>query len=155
MLAFVHMRRSAGRTIESILCNSFGLRHCPVRLPRSRGPLGVVSAAEISRIRRLFRPLASVSGHGIVPYGDLQDLMPAARYFTFLREPLERCAADFAAQVARREIPHDFEAWLASPSARNRQTRQLCGHEDAGAAIKVVDTQLGFVGLTEQLRPPW
>ncbi len=151
MLAFVHLRRTTGRTIESILSNSFGLRHCPIRLPGSRGPMAVVSAAEVTRLGRLFPPLASVSGHGIVPYGDLHQVFPQARYFTFLREPIERCAADFAAQVVRREIPNDFAAWLASPQARNRQTRQLCGAEDASAAIRMIDTCMGFVGLAEQL----
>ena len=110
----------------------------------------VVSASEIERCMRVYRKLESVSGHGIVPYVDLRERFPGIRLYTFLRDPLQRCASDYQFRVTNGGLKMSFDEWIETPVARNRQTVHLCGREDADLARAILAKEVGFVGLTER-----
>ncbi len=150
MLAFIHIRKTAGSTIESILRSSFGIRHCGARVRHARNVMPILSADELDRCRFVYPNLESVSGHSIVPYAGLRSRFPEIRFFTFLRDPLERCASDFQFRVANGGLKMSFDDWIDSPVARNRQTVHLCGRENAETAIGILEQEVGFVGIVEQ-----
>ena len=150
MLAFINNRRCGSETIESLLRSSFASRHCQLTVPRSRLEAPVIAAEEITRTRKLYRRLDSISGHGIVPWSDLVTKFPATRFFTFLRSPLERCASEYQYLVSQKGLRRTFESWIQTPTARNHQVRQLCGHDDADTAIQMLEGRLGFVGLVDR-----
>jgi len=150
MLAFIHIRKTAGSTIDMILRQSFVAGHCRVRHGRRRSARPVIAADELSRCRWIYWGLRSVSGHGIVPHGDLEARFPGIRYFTFLRDPLARCASDYQFRVRRGGLAQSFQQWIESEGARNQQVKKIAGIEDAAAAIKTLDARVGFVGLVEQ-----
>lgn len=150
MLAFMHIRKTAGSTIESILRASLGLRHCGVRVRRSRRPYPVLGADEVARCRWIYRRLLSISGHGVVPFTDLAALAPEVRYYTFLREPLERCAAEYQFRLRHGGLNQPFEKWITTNRARNRQVRQFCGSESFEHARQLLQRHVGFVGLVER-----
>lgn len=150
MLALIRNRRCASETIESILRASFATRHCQLIVPASRRDDPVIAAEELHRTQMIYPRLDSISGHGLVPWSDVAVQQPELRFFTFLRSPLERCASEYQNLVSRGDLRRTFESWIESPSARNHQVRQLCGHEDAQTAIEMIQGRLGFVGLSER-----
>ena len=150
MLTFIHIRKTAGSTIDMILRQSFGMRHCRVRHGRKRAGQPVVAAREIQRCRWVYWGLQSVSGHGIVPHSDLETLGANIQYFTFLREPLRRCASDYQFRVNRGGLRQPFDQWILTENARNQHTKKICGMEHAESAIEILQQRLGFVGLVEQ-----
>ncbi len=129
------------------------MRHCGIRVRKSRWQQPIISAREVLRCQYIYPRLSSISGHGIVPCGDLADVFPDIRFFTFLREPLDRCASDYQFRRRRGGLKVTFEDWIQTPLARNHQTRQLCGREDANLAIAVLESRVGFVGLVERFHP--
>lgn len=94
--------------------------------------------------------MKTVSGHGIVPYSDLHLADPGIRFFTFLRDPLARCASDYQFRVQRGGMQMPFEHWIETDVARNQQAKKLAGVEDAAAAIASVEACIPFVGLVER-----
>ncbi len=150
MLGFIHIRKTAGSTIDMILRQSFGAKHLRVRLGKHRSADPVAGAADLRRCRWIYWHLEALSGHGIVPYSDLSSLFPTLRYFTFLRDPLARCASDYQFRVTRGDLRQPFRTWVHSDLAANQQTRKIAGVSDAGAAIEILRKQIGFVGLVEK-----
>lgn len=142
MLAFIHTPKTAGTTVIWMLRSTFGLRHCdvPRKIPHPLSP------ADLRRVCRLHPKLRSIAGHRITPYAGLEEVCPDLQYFTFLRNPLKRCASQF--QHAKREgIEISFEELLSDSG--NGQTKQLADKCEVDAAIQMIHDKDIFVGLVE------
>lgn len=151
MLAFVHMRKTAGSTLATILRQSFLSRHCDVRVRRDRQSLDpIIEPDELRRLLIFYRNVQSIAGHGVVPFMKLESVFPNIRFYTFLRKPLERCASDYQFRVRRGGLQLPFKEWIKSPHARNHQVRKLAANGRAKTAIRTLGQKVQFVGLTER-----
>ena len=150
MLAFVHIRKTGGSTVDMILRQSFGAGHCRIRLGKERAANPVAAAAEIRRCRWIYWKMKCLSGHGITPHSDLDSISKQLRFFTFLREPVTRCASDYQFRVVRGGLKQPFHEWVRTAYAGNQQTLKIAGRPDADAAIEILDSKVGFVGLLER-----
>ncbi len=147
MLAFVHIEKTAGVTINWILRRSFGLRHCDVRVWQKGSDF--FSADDFRRTRKLYHKVDSIAGHSVKPYSDLWKACPNVQYYTFLREPISRCAShyQYQIQVMGKRIP--FEDWIKEERFRNFQAKKLSGTDDRYLSLQALEN-LFFVGLKEQ-----
>ncbi len=147
MLAFVHIEKTAGMSVQQVLKRSFGMRFCAIdrwRLSDDR-----FTARDLRELRLLYPRLDAISGHWIKPYADLDQACPDLRYWTLLREPLVRCASHFQHQQ-RMGWVSSFERWIDDDHYRNFQTKKLVGCEDVEAAIRLLEDRFLFVGLSER-----
>ncbi len=155
MYAFVHVEKTAGTTLNSILRRCFGSGHCDIRLPMSKrkGDLkknrGLVDAADLRRVQRIYRHLKGIAGHNVVAYGSLAAELPELRFFTFLRDPVARFRSHFLNRC-KSHTREDFDRWIAGAHNLNWQTRMIAGVADADKAIELMSKRIGFVGLTER-----
>jgi hypothetical protein len=155
MYAFVHIEKTAGTTLNSILRRSFGTGHCDMRLPICKRPLDNVdarqhvSAADLRRVRWIYRHLRGIAGHNVKPYADLHEACPDIRFFTFLRDPVARTRSHFLNRGQGHQRP-DLERWMAQPWMHNWQTRMLAGEPNLQRAIDLIGTRVKFVGLAER-----
>ncbi len=153
MLAFTHIPESVNGSFESILRRSFGIGHCCIIVPKSRRNRPIFAAGELKRTNRAYPWLASISGPAIVPFGDLPAAFPDMRFYTFLREPIDRCASEFVRQMNTQvgeDALNTFASWIQQPEVRNRQCLQICGVPDASTAIWRLNENIQFVGLIER-----
>jgi hypothetical protein len=142
MLAQVHIMKTAGQTICGILRRSFAGNHCDLVVPRP------AQAKDIRWAMRFYPGLKSIAGHCVVPYADLESAGFRPRYFTFLREPVERCVSHYQFSVLKNGCRQPFLQWLAQHA--NFQTQILSNSADGGRAIELLETKVGFVGLVER-----
>jgi hypothetical protein len=154
MYAFVHIDKTAGRTVRAVLQRSFGAGHCEIRTPYARRPADpndrsvYVTADDLRRVRRIYRRLRGIAGHNVKPYSDLETAAPGIRYCTFLRDPVRRYLSHYK-NKAGTYGRGDFERWARLESMHDFQTRTLAGEANAQKAIDLLATRVGFVGLTE------
>lgn len=154
MYAFVHIDKTAGRTVRAVLRRSFGAGHCEIRTPYARRPDDpndrsvYVTAGDLRRVMRIYRRLRGIAGHNVKPYSDLDAACPDIRYCTLLRDPVRRYLSHYKnkAGTYHRE---DFERWASDASMHDFQTKTLAGEASAQKAIDLLGSRIGFVGLTE------
>lgn len=155
MYAFVHIEKTAGSTLNTILRRSFGTRHCDIRLPLLKRPADrhdhriCVDAADLRRVRRLYRNLRGIAGHNVKPYANLKAECPEVSYFTVLRDPEKRFRSHFLNR-APGHTPEAFAHWAAQEWVHNWQTKMIAGEPNAAKAIELVAERFGFIGLTER-----
>jgi hypothetical protein len=154
MYAFVHIDKTGGTTLTSILRRSFGTRHCDIRLPLvkrqfdGRNHCSSVDIADLQRVERIYRKLRGISGHNVKAYSNLAS-RPDIQFVTVLRDP----AARFRSHFLNRSRHHTFaafERWVSDPMMQNWQTKMLAGEANAQKAIDLLATRFGFVWFTER-----
>jgi len=151
MLVFIHINKTAGRSVRYILRSSFGFRHCEVEPWHAPWTAPPFSTHDLQRLRRVYPNLESIAGHRVTGYVDLQENGTEFKYFTFMRDPLKTCASRFQYNVQYRGKKHlVFEEWIQKDWTRNAQTKMIAGVPDANEAIRVIQDKNIFVGLTER-----
>jgi hypothetical protein len=155
MYAFVHIEKTGGTTLHSILRHSFGARHCDIRLPLAkrvsdrRDFRPHVDGRDLRRARRIYRNLRGIAGHNVRAYSDLHVECPEIQFFTFLREPAGRYRSHYL-NFGDHYTVEDFDRWFSDDRLHNWQTKMLAGEPNAEKAIDIISKRFGFVGLTER-----
>jgi hypothetical protein len=150
MLVFIHIQKTAGRTVRYILRSSFGLHHCEVEPWHAKSTGPDFSSHDLQRLRRVYPKLESIAGHRVTGYVDLHENGRESKYFTFMRDPLKMAASYFQYNVQERGLKDlVFEEWVQREWPRNRQTKMIAGVPDVNKAIQIIKDKNIFVGLTE------
>jgi hypothetical protein len=147
VFAFIHIEKAAGLTINWIMRRRFGARHCYVEPWTTRDTC--FSAADFRKLSRWHPALESIAGHPIKPWSDLADAVQV-RYYTFLREPLSRCAAHYQYQIDSIGRRISFDDWINTQVFRNFQVKKLAGSADLERAIEALERKVCFTGLVER-----
>ncbi|TWT59607.1 sulfotransferase family 2 domain-containing protein [Rubinisphaera italica] len=152
MLAFVHIEKTAGSTMVSILRKSFGIHHADVRSWETpwNSEVSNFTSSDLRKTKRVYCNLQSIAGHSLKPYIISREDEPSIRYFTFFRDPLKRCASHYQYQIQKMHKIVSFDEWISNEEYRNFQCRRLCGQESAERAIEVLKNQIEFAGIVEQ-----
>lgn len=148
MIALIHIKKTAGKTIKHLKRCEYGAAHCDAK----RWRLGdeCLDAAGLARIRRIMPQCQSIAGHSVRPYSNLRAEDPDIAFYTFLREPVRRCISQYQYEVTQGRIdPNTFDQWIKRDDVRNTQVASLAGNMDLAAATDYVANELTFVGLTE------
>src|SRR5919106_1343938 len=151
MLVFIHINKTAGRTVRYILRSSFGVRHCeaePLHIDQSDS---VFSTYDLKLVRKVYSHLESIGGHRVTGHVDLQENGTEFKYFAFMRDPVKTCASRFQYNVQYRgKKDLVFEEWIQRDWTRNSQTKLIAGAADVDSAIQIIKDKNIFIGLTER-----
>lgn len=142
MLAFVHIHKTAGTTLNWILRSSFGVHHWDVETPDRSSEF--FSKENYGQIARFSPRIDSIAGHKIRSFSDLDQVRPDIRYYTFVRDPVARIASLYQHGVQRGGLKQSPEEWLED--RYNGQTIRIAGVDDADAAIEILEEKFFFVG---------
>jgi hypothetical protein len=149
LLAFMHIEKAAGITVEIILRRNFGNRHCDIQ-PWWQ-PNKIFTAADYRKLRLLYPRLLSIAGHKIRPCSDLYEVRPDVRYFTTMRDPIERCVSHYQFQIQNLKYhTQPFEEWIEERQHHNFVTKKIADADDVDEAIRILNEQFIFVGLLKR-----
>lgn len=150
IIAFIHIKKTAGKTVKHIMRRELGLRHCDVK--RWHRDDEYLDAAGLRRLRRVYPWVRSIAGHSIKPYSDLKRSAPDLKYYTFLRDPIRRTLSQYQYEVQQgRRKDGQFEQWIRDPANHDAQVRTLAGAPDLEKAKALLRDEIAYVGLMEQL----
>ena len=158
MLAFIHVAKTGGRTVETMLRNTFGAGFCHAEPWRDLLPTGSAGGsftvpkyeeADFRRLKRLCPWMRCVGGHAVTLWSGVDRLQPT-RYFAFLRDPLTRGASHF--QFHQRSDPHPlpWDEWVQWSVHHNHQVKMFSRDCDIDQAIEAIEQRGVFVGLMER-----
>jgi hypothetical protein len=142
---FSHVPKTGGMTLVHLLRRNLGLKHLEVL------PVGdwVYRRTDLVRDLRLAPWIVSVAGHGLRPHVDFGDLAPRLRWYTILRDPVERCISNYQHHVEKKASEFDFIGWMRHAPNRNWQVRMFAGEQDLAAAKENL-ARMACVGLLER-----
>jgi hypothetical protein len=123
MLAFTHIPKTAGLTVNRILRRSFGGAHCDV-IPLASDS-DVFTAADLRRLRSIYPVLRSIAGHRVFMRAGLEEAELDIQYFVMIRDPIHRAASNFQYHVQRMGFQGGFERWQTKDKYRNVITRHI------------------------------
>jgi len=154
MYAFIHIPKTAGTTLRYLFRRSFGAQHCDVKCPvHCRKTTPWLTSENLKSMQAIYPNLSSITGHRVCCFTDLELAYPAIKYFTFLRDPVERFISHFHySHCGKMEecTVENLEKFASDAKNRNVQTKWICGQEDSQKAIDTLTTKIQFVGLTEK-----
>jgi hypothetical protein len=154
MLAFVHIPKTAGTTMDKIMEQSFGSGYCRVRLWPSDDRLQrekayrLATARDIRKTMYLYPGLKVIGGHRVTPHMDLHEALTNIRFFAFFREPIARSASHYQF-LKRNGNPDSLEEWANKRFYQNMQCVKIAGEPNAEKAMDIIKDRIGFVGLQE------
>ncbi len=158
LLVFLHVAKTGGRSVETMLHSTYGLRYCravPWRRPLAPGepgrPLAVATYDhdDFRRLARLNPGLRAVGGHALTVWSGLHELRPV-RYFALLRDPVKRMASHYQFHLATTPDPLDLDAWCAWHEPREHQLKFFSRDADPQEAIEAIGRHDIFIGLVER-----
>lgn len=147
ILAFVHIEKTAGRTLHSILNDNFGIRYAYVRTlyRRSRKRFG---ARDLWTYLAINPSIRAVGGHCVVPSTELEEHFPNVKYISLLRNPVERYISyySYGGGPVRKTWEFTFEEYLDIEVFRNFQTKKIAGCDDLDRAKEILKDKFICVG---------
>ncbi len=165
MLAFVHVAKTGGKTIETMMRSSFGIHHCDGTLlaPRQSGDPKDVSFIvpkynpdDLSLLKSIMPGMKSICGHNIALWSNVEEVFPDTKYFLLLRDPIKRGASHYQFHVNNDDYTKEFgfkyfpwEKWVEWETHHNHQLKMLSPDVDLDQAIKLLESKNVFVGLME------
>jgi hypothetical protein len=150
MIGVVHIHKTAGTTLASVLKRSYGMRHCDV-LKTESSPDHLTPLEFHRLLDRWYPRLDSALGHALRVYADLDSVIGDVEWVTFLRDPIVRTASHYQYDVQRGGVDLPFEEWITHAAVPDRQTRTIAGPD--GGAERAIDLlgRFSFVGRADRL----
>lgn len=156
MIAYSHIPKAGGSTLNYLLRAHFGASHLDVEHRCSGDAINRLYRERDLRFDlRIHPPIRSVAGHWLKPYVDFGSIGEDMKWYTFLREPTSRSLSQYIQDLELKRLPSStsFGDWAKmkyfGDRNRNAQVRQICGEESSKTAVKIVRELNIFVGILE------
>ena len=149
LLAFVHIEKAAGTTLNHLLRANFPLTHYDVR-PFSKKSEHIFGSRDLSIALKLNPYLRSISGHSIRPYVNFGKDIADIRFIGIFREPSRRYLSQYRYWRDRLQIDIDFKRFLSLEHHWNLQTTKIAGQLSLNRAKDILKNNFFLLGIVEE-----
>ncbi len=158
MLAFIHVAKTGGKSIETMLESSFGIHHVPAALMKDTSQseqdnqdfvVPKYGPDDFRRLKKLCPLMQSIGGHSIALWSGLHEVQDTT-YFAFLREPIKRGASHYQYHLAHDDSEKTWEQWVDYTVHHNHQVKLFSKKVDVQDAIEEIIKHKVFIGFTEK-----
>ena len=149
ILAFVHIEKAAGTTLNHILRSNYLFKHVDVR-PLSRSSQQVFRPDDLLKIIRVNPYLKCIAGHSLCPAQRLSQFGWQLNYITLLRDPISRYLSQFLYWHDKLNYNITFEYFLTRQHSFNLQTKKIAGTANLDKAKAIIAKQFFLVGIVER-----
>ncbi|MBT8400745.1 MAG: sulfotransferase family 2 domain-containing protein [Rhodothermia bacterium] len=149
LLAFAHIPKTGGTTINRLLWRTYGIGHVGADF---RNPPPVYTLRDLEFDLTLYPFARSIAGHGLKPFVDYGDVGRRMVWFTMLRDPVRRYLSHYQHQYvkgpAKFQLP--FPKWMRTFDRDNVMVRFIAGSDDIEAAKEILRERFHCVGIMER-----
>mgnify|MGYP001262791252 CR=1 FL=1 len=148
MIAFTHIPKTAGTTLNYIFQKNFGGNL--ISVIHRKGSNYTYSALKNDSI--LYKHANCISGHSLKPFIDYKEYNSKLEWITFLRDPIKRFVSQYIHQQTGNLSNYKMgvEEWAAKYARSNWQVKWIAGEEDLEAAKQIINERFKFIGITEK-----
>jgi hypothetical protein len=166
MIAFVHVAKTAGRTVSSLFRSAHGAGHCdtvPLRVETpeekrdGRVFIKKYTPGDVKTLLSLAPGTRSMGGHHLALWSDVEEVVPDVTYFLFLRDPVKRGASHFQYNQQREDMTRYFgkkhlnwDEWVNWEVHHNHQIKMLSPSINTDEAIRLLEKKRVFIGLMDR-----
>lgn len=151
MLCFIHIERASGTTLHHIIRNNFLSFLTLTPSLWTNDPATILTAREFRALLQWLPFTKGFGGHNTRAYMRYESVTDRPiRYFTFLRDPIDRYLSHFSYQVDSMARPWSLDSFVSEPRFANFMTTRIAGASDVARAKELLREQFAFVGLTER-----
>ncbi len=148
IIAFAHITKTGGRTLNRILRHNYFLRSCDVR-PLSVKSGGIFSAHDMATTLKMNPFIECITGHSVRPHSNLDEVFPNLKYISLFRNPVNHYISQYEERVRKHgKLP--FEAFLKQDKRCNVQTKFIAETADLSAAKAILAEKFLAVGILEE-----
>ena len=105
---------------------------------------------DLRTFTRLNPRLLCISGHSIVPHGELAQLGDGIQFITQLRQPVARAVSQYKFWVSRMGKEVSPDEFLDHHTASNFQTKKIAGCENLDRAKEIISQRYLLAGTVER-----
>ncbi len=159
MLAYIHVGKTGGQSIETMLANSYGAaystapewgRRAGEEITEDGFVVPKFRPEDLRRLRKLCPWTKCVGGHPVTLWSGFDEVIPTT-WFSMVREPLARGASHFQYNLKEEVgIARQWDDWVKWPVHHNHQVKMFSPDCSADDAIRRIVEKNVFVGLTEK-----
>jgi hypothetical protein len=152
IIAFTHIKKCAGTTLEHILRINFFMRYCEVKNLAKNADTssrGFFQAEDMGQVFLLNPFIKCIAGHTLKPFGSLIDYYPNIRFITLLRDPIKRYVSQFYSTDNSKD-KRTFEQYLDLETIKNKQTKTIAGKAELDVAKQIIHERFLLVGVVEE-----
>jgi hypothetical protein len=149
ILAFVHIEKAAGTTLNHILRSNFLFKHVDVR-PLSRSSQQAFRPDDLRKVIQINPYLKCIAGHSLCPAQPLNQFGWRLNYITLMRDPIKRYLSQFLYWRHKLNYNITFEYFLTRQHSFNLQTKKIAGTANLDKAKAIIDKQFFLVGTVEK-----
>jgi Sulfotransferase family len=144
---YVHIEKCGGTTHIDFLRRNFGLRHVDV-IPLDR-QAEIATKADVEKALARYPQAFSLAGHSLRPYGDFGIFRERMKFYTLLRNPIQRYASDYLNDCRSRGFLGTLSDWTRFESQHNLQVRSLSKRGSVTEAKEVLERDMAFFDVVE------
>lgn len=151
ILAFCHLRKTGGVSLNQILRRQNGSAHLDtiVRFePGTQRNRQFYRREDLDRDRWVYPRLKSLAGHYLCPAIDYGPIGERFRWITILRDPAKRYVSHYGQHVEKMGETCDFERWMSFEKHHNDQVKSIAGEVNLETAKQLLQTKF-VVGFLE------
>lgn len=148
---FIHIEKCAGTTFShSLKYNYPNYLSLKPWYYWTNEPGNYFKHDELKRLLNIYPLLKGIGGHTTRTFAGYEKVIKKdIKYFTFLRDPIERYMSHFNHQVNKMEKDWGIESFIQETRFNNCITKRLAGSEDVKLAKEYLFSHYDFVGLFE------
>ena len=146
ILAFLHIPKTAGTTLNHLFRINFFLRFCNVKNIHS-GIQWALTAEQLALVLTINPFIKCIGGHTVRPFSNICEKYPNLKFITLMRDPILRYISQYIynLEFLRNNIKN-FDDFLSRKSEQNMQIKRIVGSEDLDRAIEILKSHFLLVG---------
>lgn len=150
MIAFCHIPKTAGTSLNLSLRRYFGLKLLAAR-ERKSDQHSYYKLLDMKKDLQVFKHIRCITGHGLKPWVDFGNYDKNLNWFTFMRDPYKRFVSLYVHQQTNnvKEKKMDLLSWSNTFDRSDGMVKMLAGEKNINKAIDILESKIKFIGLSE------
>lgn len=146
IFVFCHIPKTGGMTFHDMLRRFFGWKHLIVEPAQEWS----YQPSDLERDLKMNPGLASLGGHAMGPFVTFGKHDARMKWYTILRDPIERSISHFQHQREKMDKQDDFHTWIKLEWHQNWHVKMLAGEQDLEAAKQILANKIACFGFIEK-----